>query len=117
MRISIGQRIGAIILGAVLAVGVAAGAYVFERMTVAHAQHNLDRAADVKLAALTINRRFLEYRDAVNRAVFANDSLLGDHLVKMREFIDGDLTAATDRVAGTTVADSLQATAETTEHA
>lgn len=117
MRVSIGQRIGAIIVGAILAVGVAAGAYLFERQTIAEAQHALDLAADVKLAALTINRRFLEYRDAVSRAVFANDASLGDHLTKMRDSIDGDLKSMAELVEGTQLAEPLKALAEKTEAA
>jgi methyl-accepting chemotaxis protein len=114
MRISIGQRIGAIILGAVLAVAVAAAAYVVERQVIARAQANLDAAADLKLLALHLNRSALEYREAVGRAVLANDASLIERLQGMRDEIEAGLRQAAERTAGTDLGEQLQALTEKT---
>ncbi|WP_300296649.1 methyl-accepting chemotaxis protein [Ferrovibrio sp.] len=108
MRISIGHRIGAIIFGAVLAVGVAVGAYVIERMALAEVQRSLDRAADIKLAAHSLNRRFLDFRETVSRTVFGNDASLTDRLRIMQVEIEGDLAGMADLVAGTELAEPLK---------
>ncbi len=109
MRISIGQRIGAIIFGAILAVGVAAGAYVVDHLAMADTRRNLDRAAGVKLSAQSLSRRFLDYRETAGRAVFGNDASLVDRLTQMRAEIEVDLKALAVLVEGSELAEPLEA--------
>ncbi|WP_341915274.1 methyl-accepting chemotaxis protein [Ferrovibrio terrae] len=89
MRISIGHRIGAIILGAILAIAVAVAATFYERRAVAEVEQRVQAAATLQLVAERLDKRFLGLQQVAERLVSGQDAALAAVLVK-----DGDAIAA-----------------------
>jgi methyl-accepting chemotaxis protein len=89
MRISIGQRIGAIILGAVLAIAVAMAASVYERGAVAEVEQRVRDATALQLTAEQLDKRFLALQQTAERLVAGQDAGLAAVLKT-----DGDRIAA-----------------------
>lgn len=76
MRISIGQRIGAIIVGAVLAIGSVWAASLYERQAVAALEARMQAAGALQVAVAGLDRRFILLQQSFDRLVSGNDASL-----------------------------------------
>jgi len=73
MQMSISRRIGAIILGAMLAIATTWAASLYERRAVADLERQAQAATALKLAAAQTDRQFLALQQAAEQLVTAND--------------------------------------------
>jgi methyl-accepting chemotaxis protein len=82
MRISIAHRIGAIILGAILAIAVAVAAAFYERRAVAEVEQRVQAASTLQITAERLDKRFLALQQMVERLVAGQDAGLADLLIQ-----------------------------------
>ena len=111
MRVSIGQRIGAIILGAVLAIAVAVAASVYERQAMADVERQVRDATALQLTAEQLDKRFLALQQTAERLVSGQDAALAgaleadgaaiaDALARARQDRSGDIAARFTQLEG-----------------
>jgi methyl-accepting chemotaxis protein len=91
MRISIGQRIGAIIVGAVLAIGSVWAASLYERQAVAALEARMQAAGALQVAVAGLDRRFILLQQSFDRLVSGNDASLAGSLPRDWSAIEADL--------------------------
>ncbi len=93
MRISIGQRIGAIILGAILAIIVAVAAGLYERQAIAGVERRVAAATAIQLAAQNLDKRFIVLQQTAERLIGGNDAALAVSLPQDWAAIEAELAA------------------------
>jgi methyl-accepting chemotaxis protein len=82
MPISISRRIGAIILGAVLAIGATFAASLYERRAVTDLERRTQAATALQLAAAQTDRQFLALEQAAEQLVTTNDPAAATRLAQ-----------------------------------
>jgi methyl-accepting chemotaxis protein len=93
MRVSIGQRIGAIILGAILAIIVAVSAGIYERQVIASVERRVTAATTIQLAAQNLDKRFIVLQQTAERLIGGNDAALAQSLPRDWAAIETGLAA------------------------
>ncbi|MFN4278446.1 MAG: methyl-accepting chemotaxis protein [Ferrovibrio sp.] len=91
MRISIGQRIGAIILGAILAIIVAVAAGIYERQAIAGVERQVAAATAIQFAAQSLDKRFIVLQQTAERLISGNDAALAVSLPQDWAAIEAEL--------------------------
>lgn len=91
MRISISQRIGAIIIGAILAIGVVWAASFYERVAVAEVEQRVQAASALQFSVASLDKRFIVLQQAVERLISGNDAALADNLTRDWALIEAEI--------------------------
>jgi len=107
MRITVGQRIGAIIVGAVLAIGSVWAASLYERQAVAALESRVQAAAALQVAVAGLDRRFILLQQSFERLVSGNDAALAESLPRDWSAIEGDLARLRQSVQQPEIADRI----------
>ncbi len=90
---SIGQRIGAIIVSALLAIAVIIGASVYERRAVNAVEQRVRAATAVQIAAQGLDKRFIALQQSAERLISANEPALAESLPRDWQAIATNLGA------------------------
>lgn len=91
MRISIGQRIGAIIIGAILAIGVVSAASFYERLAVSEVERRIRAASALQFSIAGLDRRFILLQQAAERLTAGNDASLAETVSRDWSAIEAEL--------------------------